>query len=148
MTLRGAVRLRRDRRAVVALEFAVAVMPLVLLIVGIVESGLMFWSWQALQATAIDAARCAAINALSCQNAATTPANTQSYAATEAVGRGLTGVTSSNVTVLSGTAAQSACGATTASVISVKLTYQYAPVVLVPLSSGLTAAACFPLAAS
>ncbi len=131
-----------------ALEFAMAVSPLLLLMLGIIEGGLLLWSWQALEGAAIDAGRCAALDATSCQNVATTPANTTSYAASAAQARGLGSVTSSNVSVATGTAAQALCGNTTAGVVAVTLTYKFKMIGFIPLPSTLTAAACFPLSSS
>jgi Flp pilus assembly protein TadG len=128
-----------------SLEFALAAIPLFLLLLGIIESGLLFWSWQALQAAAIDAGHCAANNFPACAHVATTPASTASYAATAAQQRGLNRVTSSNVSVTTGTAAQSLCGSTTASVVSILMTYQYPMISFIKLPSSLSASACFPL---
>lgn len=117
---------------------------MLLLIVGIVESGLALWSWQALEGAAIDAARCAAINESSCKNPVSSPINTQNYAATAAAIRGLSGVTSANVTVSTLTAAQALCGNTTVNVVSVVMSYHFPAMAMVPLASNLKAAACFP----
>jgi len=141
-------RFRRDTRGAAALEFAMTAICLLVLVIGIIESGLMFWSWQALQGAASDAARCAALDSTSCKDVATTPANTQSYAVTAASARGLSGVASGNVTVLTGTSAQSACGATSATVVSVSVSYVYGPVFLWSLKPSMTAAACFPMSAT
>jgi Flp pilus assembly protein TadG len=122
--------------------------PLLMLVLGSIQAGLVLWSWQVLQGAAADAARCAALNASACKNVATTPANTQAYAASAAQALGMSGVTTANVTVLTGAAAQGACGNTGANVVSVALTYSLMSVVLVPLPSKLTASSCFPLASS
>jgi len=138
-------RLDRHTGGATSLEFALAAIPLFLLLLGIIESGLLFWSWQALQGAAIDAGRCAAINATSCANVATTPANTASYAATAAQQRGLGNVKSSNVSVTTGAAAQALCGSTTASVVSIVMTYKYPMISFIKLPSSLSASVCFPL---
>ena len=147
MGLRQLARSRFARRTEgsTALEFALTALPMMFLTMGIIEGGLLFWSWQALEGAVIDAGRCAAINATSCKNPTTTPANTASYAAKAAGVRGLTGVTSSNVTVTTGAAAQALCGNTTASVISVALAYRFPAMAVIPLVSNLTASTCFPL---
>jgi len=131
-----------------ALEFAMSVTPLLLLMLGIIEGGLLLWSWQALEGAVIEAGRCAALDATSCQNVATTPANTASYAATAAHARGLASVTASNVTISTGTAAKALCGNTTAGVVAVAMTYKFQMVGFIPLPSTLTASACFPLSSS
>jgi Flp pilus assembly protein TadG len=138
-------RFAKHRRGSTALEFALTALPMMFLTMGIIEGGLLFWSWQALEGAAIDAGRCAAINASACKNPASTPANTASYAAKAAGIRGLSGVTSSNVTVTTGSAAQALCGNTTASVISVALAYRFPAMAVIPLVTNLTASTCFPL---
>jgi len=127
------------------MEFALAAIPLFLLLLGIVEAGLLFWSWQALQGAAIDAGRCAAIDETSCANVATTPSSTASYAATAAHVRGLSSITSSNVSVTTGATAQALCGNTTATVVSIVMTYRYPMIGFIKLPSNLTASVCFPL---
>ena len=138
-------RFARHHRGSTALEFALTALPMMFLTMGIIEGGLLFWSWQALEGAAIDAARCAAVNATSCKNALTTPSNTASYAAKAASVRGLTGVTASNVTITTGSAAQALCGNTTVKVISVAFAYRFPAMAVVPLISNLTASTCFPL---
>jgi Flp pilus assembly protein TadG len=138
-------KLRRDTGASTAMEFALAAIPLFMLILGIIKSGLLFWDWQALQGAAMDAGRCAALNATSCGNPVASTTNTQAYAANAAHARGVGGITSGNVTVLTGTAAQTACGGTTANVVSVSLSYQLGLIGFVPLPSSLRASACYPL---
>jgi Flp pilus assembly protein TadG len=145
MTMHNFRTLARHRGGSTALEFALTALPMLFLTFGIIEGGLLFWSWQALEGAAIDAGRCAAINAISCKNPTTTPANTASYAAKAAGMRGLSGVTSNNVTVTTGSAAQALCGNTTASVISIALAYRFPAMAVVPLLSNLTASTCFPL---
>jgi Flp pilus assembly protein TadG len=140
--------LRSDKTGGVTTEFAITVVPLLMLVLGMLQAGILFWRWQALESTALDAARCAGLNATSCQNAATTPANTQNYAVTTSLMRGLTGLAASNVTVTTGSAAQAACGSTTASVVSVALSYDLGTTYMLSLPSTLTATACFPLISS
>jgi Flp pilus assembly protein TadG len=143
--MRVSGRLRGRSAGTTTVEFAMTATPMLMLVLGVLQAGLMLWTWQALEATAIDAARCAAINATSCQNVATSVTATRSYAVSIAQLRGLGSVTTGNVTVQTGAAAQTACGSTTASVVSVTLSYTY-KIVFVSLPSSLTAAACFPLA--
>ncbi len=141
--------LRRNNAGSTTIEFALTATSLLLLIVGMLEAALLFWSWQALEGAAIDAARCAAINSSSCLNVTTTTGATQTYAVSAATARGLNGIQASNVTVLTGAAAQTACGSTTANVVSVAIPYSIGPVFMAPyLSPNLTASACFPIASS
>jgi Flp pilus assembly protein TadG len=145
---RGGRRLGGESAGTAALEFALSVTPLLLLMLGIIEGGLLLWSWQALEGAVIEAGRCAALDAISCQNVATTPSKTASYAATAAKARGLAGASASNVKITTGTAAQALCGNTTAGVVSISMTYTVQIVGFIPLPSTLTAAACFPLTSS
>jgi len=140
--------LRHDNAGSTALQFALVALPLFLLIIGIIESSLLFWSWQALEGASVDAGRCAALNAPLCGNPTTSVTLTQTYAANAAVSRGLDSITASDVTVLTGAPAQAACGNSTASVISVAISYKYPMISFVPLPSALKASACFPLSSS
>jgi Flp pilus assembly protein TadG len=135
--------LRRDRRGGTAIEFAATALVMLVITIGMVELGVVLWSWQALQGAAFVAARCASLNAASCKNAGTSPAATQSYAAAQAQTRGLTSVTSANVTVATGTGL-AACGSATANMVSVTLTYPISAAYLVTLPANISASACFP----
>jgi prepilin-type N-terminal cleavage/methylation domain-containing protein len=66
MSRRSLGGLARDRRAVTAVEFGVVGLALLILIFGSIEFGRLLWARQALQATAIEAARCIGILAASC----------------------------------------------------------------------------------
>jgi len=133
-------RLWRRTEATAALEFALAAVPLMLLILGIIEVGLLFWSQQALQGVAIDTARCAGLGSCS------SPSAVQSFAVTEAASRGLNTLTTSAVTVTTGTDAEALCGNTTARVVNISMSYQYNSITFIPLTRNLTATACYPLA--
>ncbi len=136
-----------DGRGSTSIQFALTATALFLLLLGIMESTILYWNWQALEGAAIDAGRCAGLNAPSCGNPATSTAATQAYAVTAAQARGLTNLTTANVTVLTGSAAQAVCGSTTASVVTVQMTYHDSAMIsFVSLPSDLTAMACFPLA--
>jgi Flp pilus assembly protein TadG len=128
------------------IQFAITALPFFLLLLCIIEGSLLFWSWQALEGAAIDAGRCAALEAPQCGDPASSATATENYAVTAANMRGLSGLTTANVTVLTGAAAQARCGNTTASVVTVGMTYHYAMMAFVPLPSNLSASACFPLA--
>ncbi len=146
MTRPCPARLAGDETGTTTLEFALMALAVMMLIIGIGEFGMVVWSWQAIEATANDAARCAGLNAPSCKNAGTTPANTQTYAVSAAQSRGFTSLSTSNVTVTTGSSAQTACGGTTATVVQVTVTYQSNWTFLVPLPSTLSSSACYPLA--
>jgi Flp pilus assembly protein TadG len=136
---------RRDTAGTTALEFALVTPPLMLLLLGILMSCLLYWSWQALQGAAIDTGRCAGLNAPNCGNPALSVTATQNYAVAAAQLRGLI-INTANVTVLTGAPAQAACGNTTATVVNVQMTYAFPMIAYVPLPKTLTASACFPLA--
>jgi|GEM_PF-635398 Flp pilus assembly protein TadG len=140
MILVHLARLRRRENATAALEFALAAVPLMLLILGIIEAGLLFWSQEALQGVAIDTARCAGLG--SCNS----PSAAQSFAVSEAVSRGLNTVTTTAVSVSTGTAAEALCGNTTAKVVNISVSYQYNSISFIPVTRNLTASACYPLA--
>ncbi|GGC08564.1 hypothetical protein GCM10011494_29060 [Novosphingobium endophyticum] len=59
-------RLLRERRGVTAVEFAIIAPVLLLFIFGIIETGRMMWTWQALQEAAYATARCVAIGDTRC----------------------------------------------------------------------------------
>jgi Flp pilus assembly protein TadG len=142
----GPHRFPRNTAGSTSLEFALMTLPLFLLLLGIIESSLLYWSWQALEGAAIDAGRCAGLNAPLCGNPTTSVTATQTYAVSAAHIRGLGTVTTANVTVLTGAAAQTACGSTTATIVSVQITYKYPMIAFIPLPSNLTASSCFPIA--
>ena len=137
-------RLRRDTAGSSSLEFAITGMTMVLFTIGAIQFGILYWSWQALQGAAVDAARCAGINGTSCKNAGTTPLNTQNYALSSAQFRGFNALSASNVTVTTGTAAQTACN-TTATVVSVVISYNIGSLFPGLIPSNINAASCFPL---
>lgn len=141
MSGRTGQRLRRDRRGGASVEFAMTSLILVTLVVGVVSVGSMGWVWQALQSTATDAARCAAVGSATCANVTTAPGNTKSYAVTAAQARGLQ-ITTSNVSVSTG----SVCG--TSNMVQVSLTYSFSAIFPKSLPTSLTASACFPLPAA
>jgi Flp pilus assembly protein TadG len=144
--MRAGRRLARHAGGSTAIEFAVVGLSLFLLLLGSIEGGLLYWSWQALEGATIDAGRCAALNAPSCGNPATSTTATQNYVVAAAAQRGLSGMTAANVTVQTGAPAQASCGKTTASVVTVTATYTFPMISFVPLPSKLSASVCFPLA--
>lgn len=71
-----------DRAGGAAVEFAILLPVFVLIIFGVIELALMEWTHAALQHATEMAARCAAVNTVTCNNAA----NIEAYAATQAYG--------------------------------------------------------------
>jgi Flp pilus assembly protein TadG len=139
-------RFLRVRDGSTAIEFAMTATALLAFMIGILQGGLLYWTWQALQGAAIDAARCAAINSTSCANVASSTAATQSYAATAAQTRGVSAVTSSMVSVATGTATSIGCGTNSSSVVQVTISYPFGIIFLWRFSPTVTVRACFPLA--
>jgi Flp pilus assembly protein TadG len=143
--------LRRTRRAVAALEFALLSVPLMLLVFGVIEFGRLLWTQQALQMTASEAARCVGILANSCSSGGSySSANTTSYIETVASSWGIT-LTSSNISPpVTRNSTNTACAPSggTPNVSEVTLTYTFqtmVPGLLTMLSSNvLTGHACSP----
>jgi Flp pilus assembly protein TadG len=136
------------RRGVVALEFGFLVIPLLLLTFGTIEFGRLLWTRQAIEATAIEVARCVGLLSSSCASGGVYSAtNTKNYAVQVANGWGVT-LTSSNVTPTNNEGT-GACSGYTPSVAQVSINYTFQSVVpglLSVLSGGtaLSAQACFP----
>jgi Flp pilus assembly protein TadG len=141
--------LYRARRAVAALEFALLSVPLMLIVFGTIEFGRVLWTREALQMTAVEAARCMGILASSCASAgAYSSTDTTSYVESVATTWGIT-LSSSNMT-LTRDSTNTACAPTngTPNVSEVTLTYTFqtmVPGLLSMLSSrSLEGHACFP----
>lgn len=67
MTLRQLLcTLREDQRGATAIEFALVIGPLILLLIGVVEAGRLIWVSHALDEVAISSARCIGIFAPDC----------------------------------------------------------------------------------
>jgi Flp pilus assembly protein TadG len=137
---------RRDRRAVAAVDFAIVATPLLMLVLGTIEFGRLIWMREALQMTAIQAARCMGVRQPACSAGGEyNQTNTQSYV----IGLGNTWgipLTNANLTLPTGGVASSGVCNGLAE-ISISYTFQTAvPGLLTMLSGGkaLTGHACFP----
>ena len=75
--LTAVIKLARDQRAAAAVEFAIVVGPLILLLIGIMEFGRALWLLNALHYASEEAARCASNNIAMCG----TSGQIQSFAA-------------------------------------------------------------------
>ena len=64
--LTAVIRLARDQRAAAAVEFAIVVGPLILLLFGIMECGRALWLLNGLHYSSEEAARCASNNTAMC----------------------------------------------------------------------------------
>ncbi|MGD0108581.1 MAG: TadE/TadG family type IV pilus assembly protein [Rhodopila sp.] len=140
MTICFSARSRRHSAGGATIEFAMTILAMLMIIFGVLQTGIMCWRWQALESAAIDAARCSGLGATSCPDSASTAI----YAASVAQLRGLSSLTASNVTVTTGTSL-AACGSTTVSVVSVALSYTNPLILWWGSSVTMTASACYPL---
>jgi Flp pilus assembly protein TadG len=133
MTSRAMVRSKSDRRASVALEYGLIAPLLLVLVLGIIDTGRLIWTYTTLYRATEAAARCGAINDTACATAA----QIQSYAVAESWGLI---VSSSAFTVTTPT-----CG------LQVSATYDFTSIVpgfdlVAPMGLvTLQATACYPL---
>lgn len=137
-------RFAAGRGGAAAVEFAIVAVPFFLLIFGIFEFGRALWDHNALQQTAIAAARCEGISQGSLASTAACNGTTASaYAQQVASAWGMT-IPTSGVTVTANTT----CGGVSGfSQVSLSYTFTTAvPAMLGMLNSiPLTATACFPV---
>ena len=110
------------------MEFGFLALPLVILIFGIMQFGMIVWIQTSLQYAVERAARCAWVNTTLCG----TSAQITQYAAAQMVAPG---VTSQNFSF-----ASTACG----NQVSATFTYNYVLRVFLPASVTLTAKSCHP----
>lgn len=139
-------RLRADTSGAAAVEFAFVAIPLLLLIFGILEFGRALWDHNALQETAMAAARCEGISQGSfvTSTAACNGTTVTAYTQQVATGWGIT-VPTSGITATANTS----CGGVSGfSQVSLTYTFQSAVPQLLGVFNGgvpLTATACFPV---
>src|ERR1700726_2242580 len=74
-----------DIRGVAAVEFALILLPLLLMVLGVIDGGRMLWTQNSLQYAVEQAARCAVVDTTTCG----TPAQIESYAASMVYGMSL-----------------------------------------------------------
>lgn len=82
MLRRGIIRLISGRRGSVALEYGLIAPLLLALVLGIIDTGRLIWTYTTLYRATEAAARCGAINSTTCATAA----QIKAYAVTEAWG--------------------------------------------------------------
>ncbi|HET6236621.1 MAG TPA: TadE/TadG family type IV pilus assembly protein [Acetobacteraceae bacterium] len=132
------------RQGVVAIEFAMVAVPLIVLTLGTIEFGRLMWTRQALEATAIQVARCVDVLASYCESGgAYNATDTTNYAEQVVGGWGI--ALSSSVFTINSNMASSGCAGL--SQVSISYTFQTViPGLLFMLSGGeaVTAQACFP----
>jgi Flp pilus assembly protein TadG len=122
------LRLSSDIRGVAAVEFALILLPLLLMVLGIIDGGRMLWTQNSLQYAVEQAARCAVVNS---KTTCSTAAQIQSYAASMVYGMSL-----SSSVFSSGN-----CGSNTQ---QVSASYSYTPLFPFPNNVTLTASSCRP----
>lgn len=115
-------------RGAAAVEFAIILPILLLCLLGLIEFGRAIWTRATLDYAVQAAARCAAVDPLTCGSVA----QTQEYATTKAPGLALP---ASVFTVTT-----PACGVQ----VMASLTFDFLVPALLPYSQTLTATACFP----
>ena len=137
----------RSKSGASAVEFAMVLPPLLLMMLAVLEFGRLLWTREALQETAAAGARCMGMTAGSCASGGSYSSSaTTTYVQGVATTWGLT-LTGSNITLNSNT---TCAGVTAANGFStVTLTYTFQSVVpneVLALQSGapLTTTACFP----
>jgi Flp pilus assembly protein TadG len=137
-------RLTRDTRATTAVEFAICALALVLLIVGFVEFGRLAWTFEVLQESAFEGARCMGLRSTSCAAGGVYNAtNTRNYVISVATARGV--VLTAGAISLSNAAS---CGGVSG-FSNVSINYDFitvAPLLIASLVHGyvVPASACFP----
>ncbi len=145
MMLRSPRRLWRACGGTTPIEFALVAPLFLALIFGCIEYGRLLWTEQALQETAMAAARCMAILQTACATSGNyySASNTQSYVQTLGDQWGVT-IPSSGITLTPNTT----CGGVTGfSQVSIASTFTSPVSAFVHISASgisLTATACFP----
>jgi hypothetical protein len=119
-----------DIGAAAAVEFALILWPLLLMVLGAVDGGRMLWTQNSLQYAVEQAARCAVVNTTTCG----TPSQIKSYATSMAYGMSL------SPSVFSSSSA--GCGAVAGTQVSAS--YLYSPLFPFPHNVTLTASSCRP----
>jgi Flp pilus assembly protein TadG len=131
------------RDATVAMEFAITASALMMLTLGTIEFGRLLWTQEALNATAIQAARCIGVRSSSCASGgAYNASDTTTYAETVASGWGVT-LTSADITATNNSGTSPCVGDAQ---VSISYTFDsVVPGLLTMLAGGeaLTAQACF-----
>ena len=137
-------RLADARRAATAVEFAISALAMVMIVVGVVEFGRLVWTFEVLQESAAEGARCMGLRANACAASGVyNAANTTSHIVSVALSRGVT-IKASMITLNAAVACGGAAGFS-----KVSINYGFAtvaPALLTSLASGfnVAASACFP----
>nr|WP_294505536.1 TadE/TadG family type IV pilus assembly protein [uncultured Rhodopila sp.] len=131
-------RLAHDRRGVAAIEFALVSLAYFPLCFGIIEIGLMLWTQDVLQTTALMTARCVAVAAPACK---TNPAQYAVNTASDWLSSGMLIV--SGVSIKTNAVCATAPG--TAVVVTLTSTYFATDTLLFGISGGaISVVGCYP----
>jgi len=140
-------RLWRANGGAAAVEFAIVVGPLMILMFGVFEFGRLLWTREALQETAASGARCMAMTSTSCASAgAYSSSATQSYMIGVAGNWGVT-LTNGDLTLNNNTTCAGITATKGFSTVTINYTFQsVVPKEITALNGGkaLSATACFP----
>jgi Flp pilus assembly protein TadG len=134
-----------DQRGASALEFALLIVPLLILVVGTIEYGRAVWTQHAMQSLAISTARCVAIQQNECAVSGTyDAARTRTHVINEA-GKLAVPLTAANIAINTNTSCQGVAG-----FVKVTINYRFvspAPDFITAMGTGphLTATSCFPI---
>ena len=110
---RWARRLLAERRAAMAVEFALVSVPLFLISFGAIDLGLILWTRTALESVAADAARCGAIQAAACTGSNTISSFVQAEAANWVLSGVVTSTTNPLTVNVNGSVNTASCPAIT-----------------------------------
>lgn len=127
-----------------AVEFALVVVPLLLLLMGTIEFGRLLWTRQAMQSLALSAARCMGVLQTNCSNAnAYDSAKTTGYIIQAASEHGVE-LTAANIMLNADTSCEGVAGFST---VAIAYTFRSVVPLLIPGQSDgipLSTTACFP----
>jgi Flp pilus assembly protein TadG len=131
--------MRELRHGTTTLEFALVITPFLLLLFGGIEYARLLWTWQALQLTGDETARCVAISGTSC------PAPT-SYAVSLAGQYGAWGLTSRNVQITNPDSSCHPPSNNSAVSVTLSLSFTSPAAALIPLlNQTITTVSCYTL---
>ena len=121
-------RMLRSRAGTTTLEFALVMLPFLMMIFGIVDFSRLIWTQSALQFATERAARCAAVNTSACG----TLSEIQAYAGSQAF--------ATEIPTTAFSYAANACG----SDVSATTSFTFISTILMPTALTLTARSCYP----
>jgi len=133
-----------DGRGAAAVEFALVIIPMLFLLVGVIEFGRLLWTRQSMQSLAMSAARCMALPQTECSTAGTYSSDKTVAFVIDGASKLGVPLVGSNVTPTMGTTCGGVSGFST---VRINFTFNtVAPRLLAALASGsaLTVTACFP----